>query len=72
MEERHTQLIRLRDLLAKRQINFNVLTELEVYFLGTNNGGGCKCKLPPVKRRLQEFWDNTGINELNNYENGNQ
>jgi len=72
MEERHQQLIRLRDLLSKRQINFNILTELEVYFLGTNNGGGCRCKLPPVKKALENFWNNQGISELNNYENGNK
>lgn len=72
MNERHAQLIRLRDLLSKRQINFNVLTELEVFFLGTNNGGGCRCKLPPVKRRLEEFWNTIGINELKDYENGNE
>lgn len=72
MNERHAQLIRLRDLLSKRQINFNVLTELEVFFLGTNNGGGCRCKLPPVKKRLEEFWNNFGIKELKDYENGNE
>lgn len=72
MNERHAQLIRLRDLLSKRQINFNVLTELEVFFLGTNNGGGCRCKLPPVKKKLEEFWNTIGINELKDYENGNE
>jgi hypothetical protein len=45
---------------------------LEVYFLGTNNGGGCRCKLPPVKKALENFWNNQGISELNNYENGNK
>lgn len=53
---------------ASRQIYNHVMT-LENYFLGTDTGKGCSCKLKPVFTRLRTFWNDAGKQELENYEN---
>lgn len=64
MTERLIKLTQLQNLLSSGTEDFNLAVSLETYFLGTNSGG-CRCKFNQVKSKLNQFWEQTGRNELN-------
>lgn len=66
METRHQRLIQLRDFLNHPNEQYNVATALEVYFLDKRSG--CACKYNVVRAELNQFWNTTGKQELERYE----
>lgn len=66
--ERIKMLRLLKTQIQARQQVYNHITTLEKYFLGSEQGKGCSCKLKPVWTRLVKFWNNTGEKELIDYE----
>lgn len=67
--ERIKMLQLLKSQIEARQQVYNHINTLELFFLGTQVGKGCNCKLKPVWTRLVAFWNNTGKKELEDYEN---
>lgn len=70
-EERYCKLIELKELLQSKQINFNNITNYELYFLGVKTTG-CKCKIKKVIKKLNKFLTTIGNKEIIDYETENK